>query len=113
MEKTFIFVLYRPCLFKYIIVDTDAFLAKPERVVKLLHMCSHVMRDTECGDDIRAGAVKILEVMITQCQGRLNQYIGDIIALLMQYFSQPQEDFDEFETQLAIVSFNVCEKLLN
>jgi hypothetical protein len=61
------------------------------------------MQDTECGDDIRAGAVKILEVLLTQCQGRLDNYIGDIIVLLMQYFAQSQENFEEFETQVAVV----------
>lgn len=83
-------------------------MASPERLRRLLHMCGHVMNDKDCGDDIRAGAVKILEVMLTQCQGRLDQYIGDIIALLMQYFAQSSDGFEEFETQLAVVSFCEC-----
>ena len=68
------------------------------------------MQDTECGDDIRAGAVKILEVLLTQCQGRLDQYIGDIVVLLMHYFAQPEEDFEEFQAQLAVtlVAAFVC-----
>ncbi|KAI6191273.1 D-Importin 7/RanBP7 [Aphelenchoides bicaudatus] len=65
---------------------------------KLLHMCSHVMNDKDCGDDIRAGAVKILE------------YMGDIILLLMQFFAQASEGFEEFESQLVVtlLSAFVC-----
>jgi len=110
VERSMFFCDAMPCFYRFIIVDTDAFLSKPERVVKLLKMCGHVMGDVECGDDIRAGAVKILEVMLTQCQGRLDQYIGEIIVLLMRYFAQSDEDVDEFKTQLAVtlVSAFVC-----
>lgn len=92
-----------PCFYRFITVDTDAFLADQERVRKMLNMCSQVMHDKGCGDDIRAGAAKILEVMLTQCQGRLDNYVGDIVTLLMQYLSQSQS-FEEFEIQLVVVS---------
>jgi hypothetical protein len=93
-----------PCFYKFIVTDTAAFLSNPERVVKVLQMCGEVMQDTECGDDIRSGAVKILEVLLTQCQGRLDQYVPDCVDLLMRYFAQPEEHFEEFQAQLAVVS---------
>jgi len=102
VEKSMFFCDAMPCFYKFIVIDTDAFLANSERVRKLLNMCGHVMYDTDCGDDIRAGSVKILEVLLTQCQGRLDAYFSDIITLLMQYFAQSQEHFEEFEAQLAV-----------
>jgi hypothetical protein len=101
-EKSLFFGDAMPCFYKFITINTDAFLSNAERPRKMLQMCNHVMNDVECGDDIRAGAVKILEILLLHCHGRLDHYIADITVLLMQHFAALPGDFGDFETQLAV-----------
>ncbi|KAI6243880.1 D-Importin 7/RanBP7 [Aphelenchoides fujianensis] len=90
------------CFHKFVVTDTSAFLSSPERVRKMLAMCEQVLKEKDAGDDIRVAAAKMLEVMLVQCVGHLNEYVAHIIVLVMGFFAEIQGSFDEFECQLAV-----------
>uniref|UniRef100_A0A914X6W2 Importin N-terminal domain-containing protein n=1 Tax=Plectus sambesii TaxID=2011161 RepID=A0A914X6W2_9BILA len=72
-----------PALHNYVTVDTDAFLARPERLDAMFQMCSHVLKTPDVGDDAQTHAAKLLEVVILQCKGRIDPYIRPIAELVL------------------------------
>lgn len=56
-----------PVLHSYLTVDTDSFLARPERVNALVEMAVNMFND-EFGEDDQIHAAKLLECLILQCQ---------------------------------------------
>ncbi|KAI6210536.1 D-Importin 7/RanBP7 [Aphelenchoides besseyi] len=90
------------CFHKFIVIDTEAFTSNPERIRKMLWMCETVLNDKDAGNDIRVGAVKILEVLLLQCPDRLNDQYSHIIMLLMEPFIQEEAEYDELRCQIAI-----------
>uniref|UniRef100_A0A1I7X447 Adaptin_N domain-containing protein n=1 Tax=Heterorhabditis bacteriophora TaxID=37862 RepID=A0A1I7X447_HETBA len=62
-----------PVLHLYITTDTEGFLARPERLNAVLDMCRVVLQDTEQGDENHLYAAKLLECLILQCNGAINE----------------------------------------
>jgi len=58
-----------PLLHNYVTVDTDAFLANPDRPKALVDMCK-TMLEKDPGEDPECHAGKLLEVIVLQCKGR-------------------------------------------
>ena len=69
------------CYHKFVVTDTEAFLSNADRPRKLLVTCKNVLQDVEAGHDIRINAAKLLEVVLLQCPGRLDEvrrpFFGD------------------------------------
>ncbi|XP_025836941.1 importin-7 [Agrilus planipennis] len=69
-----------PALHNYVTVCTDAFLADEKRLLAIYNMCKEVM-SKDCGEDPESHAAKLLEVVILQCHGRIDQAIPMIVEL--------------------------------
>lgn len=56
-----------PLLHSYLTVDTDSFLARPERINGLIEIIVNVFKN-ETGEDDQAHAAKLFECLLLQCQ---------------------------------------------
>lgn len=86
-----------PTLHNYLTVDTEMFLSKQEHVFWLLDMCKRVLEDKEAGDEPQQYVAKMLECFILQCQGRIDGYISNILAMTMTRLAG---EFDEHSGEL-------------
>ncbi|XP_026473406.1 importin-7 [Ctenocephalides felis] len=71
-----------PVLHNYVTVDSDAFISNENHVLALFNMCKAVLTG-DAGEDPEAHAAKLLEVIILQCKGRIDQCIPPIIELVL------------------------------
>uniref|UniRef100_A0A915AS39 Importin N-terminal domain-containing protein n=1 Tax=Parascaris univalens TaxID=6257 RepID=A0A915AS39_PARUN len=97
-----LFVDMMPVLHSYLTVDTDSFLARPERVNALVEMAVNMFND-EFGEDDQIHAAKLLECLILQCQGRIDNLVPDIVQLAITRLHQPFEDGKELRPMLLLV----------
>lgn len=58
------------CLHNYVVNDTPSFLSQPDRIETVFEMCKHVIVN-DLGEDSEAHAVKLMEVIILQCQDNM------------------------------------------
>lgn len=61
-----------PVLHNYITVDTNGFLSNENYLLAIFNMCKTVLT-VEMGEDPECHAAKLLEVIILQCKGRIDQ----------------------------------------
>lgn len=97
-----LFVDMMPVLHSYLSVDTDSFLARPERVNALLEMTFNMFKD-EFSEDEQVHAAKLLECLLLQCQGRINSLVPNIVQLVISRLHQPFEDGKELKPMLLMV----------
>lgn len=72
-----------PALHNYITVDTDAFLSNEAHVMAMFEMCKTILTQ-DCSEDDECHAAKLLEVLVLQCQGRINTSLVSIIQLVVE-----------------------------
>lgn len=72
-----------PMLHNYITVDTNAFLSNENYLLAIFNMCKTVLT-VEMGEDPECHAAKLLEVIILQCKGRIDQCIPPFVELVLQ-----------------------------
>lgn len=72
-----------PALHNYITVDTPAFLSNPEHIQVIYNMCKQVM-SAEIGEDAECHAAKLLEVILLQCPGQVDQVVPLFVELVLQ-----------------------------
>lgn len=70
-----------PTLYNYITVDTNAFLSNQNYVLALFNMCKKVLTSNEVTEEAECNAAKLLEVIILQCRGRVNECIPTFVEL--------------------------------
>ncbi|VDK43500.1 unnamed protein product [Anisakis simplex] len=97
-----LFVDMMPVLHSYLTVDTDSFLARPERVNAFVEMVVNMFKE-EFSEDDQIHAAKMLECLILQCQGRIDYLVPDIIQLVITRLHQPFEDGKELKVMLVMV----------
>lgn len=61
-----------PSLHNYVTVDTEAFLSNENHILAIFNMCKVVLT-SDAGEDPECHAAKLLEVIILQCKGRIDQ----------------------------------------
>lgn len=76
------FVEMMPPLHNYVTIDTAAFLAVPDRIESAYYMCKEVLTQ-DVGEDPEAHAAKLIEVIILQCRGKVDQYIRPFLELIV------------------------------
>ena len=82
-----------PSLHNYVTVDTEGFLANEARVVAIYNMCKAVLTGDQ--DEYKElHAVKLLECIILQCQGRLQKFIPMFIQLVVERLMQEMQSGD-------------------
>lgn len=72
-----------PTLYNYITVDTNAFLSNQNHVLALFNMCKKVLTNTDVTEEAECNAAKLLEVIILQCRGRVNECIPIFVELVL------------------------------
>ncbi|XKL59631.1 hypothetical protein PGB90_000647 [Kerria lacca] len=72
-----------PVLHNYITVDTNGFLSNENYLLAIFNMCKTVLT-VEMGEDPECHAAKLLEVIILQCKGRIDQVIPIFVELVLQ-----------------------------
>lgn len=72
-----------PTLYNYITVDTNAFLSNQNYVLALFNMSKKVLTASEVTEEAECNAAKLLEVIILQCKGRINECIPTFVELAL------------------------------
>ena len=71
-----------PALHNYVTVDTDAFVSNPDYLLALFNMCKAILTG-DSGEDAECHAAKLLEVILLQCKGRVDQCIPSFVELVL------------------------------
>ncbi|XP_011502496.1 PREDICTED: importin-7 isoform X2 [Ceratosolen solmsi marchali] len=72
-----------PALHNYITVDTPAFLSNENHILAMFNMCKAVLVG-DAGEDPECHAAKLLEVIILQCKGHIDNCIPPLIQLVLE-----------------------------
>ncbi|XP_043287357.1 importin-7 [Venturia canescens] len=72
-----------PALHNYITVDTPAFLSNENHILAMFNMCKSILTG-DAGEDPECHAAKLLEVIILQCKGHIDQCIPSMVQLVLE-----------------------------
>ncbi|VDN58592.1 unnamed protein product [Dracunculus medinensis] len=104
-EHTATFSDMMPVLHSYLTVDTDSFLARPDRVTILLDIAVAALDDPSMEEPVHAA--KLLECLILQCQGRINNLIPNIMQIIVNKLSQCSPGDACHEMCLSVISAGI------
>uniref|UniRef100_A0A182VLJ7 Importin N-terminal domain-containing protein n=1 Tax=Anopheles merus TaxID=30066 RepID=A0A182VLJ7_ANOME len=76
------FVDMMPALHNYITVDTPAFLSNQNHVIAMYNMCKSVLT-SNATEESECSAAKLLEVIILQCKGHIDDFIPSFVELAL------------------------------
>ncbi|XP_049297694.1 importin-7 [Anopheles funestus] len=76
------FVDMMPALHNYITVDTPAFLSNQNHVIAMYNMCKSILTSTAT-EESECSAAKLLEVIILQCKGHIDDFIPSFVELAL------------------------------
>ncbi|EJD73694.1 importin-beta domain-containing protein, variant [Loa loa] len=97
-----VFVDVMPVLHSYLTVDTDGFLARPERLRAFVEIAVNMFNeDMEENDQVHAA--KLLECLILECQGKISNLVPDLVQLVLTRLHQPIEDCKTLKPALLLV----------
>lgn len=106
-DGTDYFVEMMPTLHNYVTVDTNAFLADPNRLMALCTIIKKVLLDdSDAGEDAESHAAKLIEVLILQCGERIRQVIPNLLQLALERLNRPIKT-SELRTMCLQVSLNL------
>jgi importin-7 len=71
-----------PALHNYVTVDTETFASNPNYLLALFNMCKSILTG-DAGEDSECHAAKLLEVILLQCKGRVDQCIPSFVELVL------------------------------
>jgi hypothetical protein len=83
MDGADYFVDMMPSLYNYITVDTTTFLSSPDYIMAMFEMCKAILNSTTTTEEAECHAAKLLEVIILQCKGRVDQCIPSFVELAL------------------------------
>ncbi|KAJ2954128.1 hypothetical protein O0L34_g2350 [Tuta absoluta] len=90
-----------PVLHNYITVDTNAFLSNENHILAMFNMCKAILNsDTE--DESEIYAAKLLEVMVLQCSGKIDNCLPSFVELVLNRLTR-KVDTSELRTMLLQV----------
>ncbi|XP_076329001.1 importin-7-like isoform X2 [Tachypleus tridentatus] len=72
-----------PSLHNFIRVDSSTFLSNHNHLLAIYEMCNMVLRGN-VGEDAECHAAKLLEVVILQCKGQIDQCIPSFVELVLE-----------------------------
>ncbi|XP_025407718.1 importin-7 isoform X2 [Sipha flava] len=77
------FVDMMPCLHNYVTVGMETFISNENYMLIIFNMCKVVLT-SESGEEAECHAAKLLEVIVLQCKGRIDQCIPPIVEIALQ-----------------------------
>ncbi|GIY51835.1 hypothetical protein CDAR_477292 [Caerostris darwini] len=81
-DGTDFFTDMMPALHNYVRVDTQAFVSNENHLLAIYNMCKTLLH-SEVGEDSECHAAKLLEVVILQCRGMIDQCIPSFVELVL------------------------------
>ncbi|GFG30315.1 hypothetical protein Cfor_02128 [Coptotermes formosanus] len=72
-----------PALHNYVTVDTPVFLSNENYILAMFNICKAVLTG-DAGEDPECHAAKLLEVIILQCKGHIDQCVPSFVELVLQ-----------------------------
>ncbi|GAB1598816.1 importin-7-like isoform X2 [Argonauta hians] len=72
-----------PVLHNYVTVDTQSFLAQRDHLEAIYNMCSTVLF-ADIGEDAECHAAKLLEVILLQCKGQVDEVVPSFVELALK-----------------------------
>ena len=109
-----------PVLHLYVVTDTESFLARPERLNAIIDMCKSILdvsnlhflksifplQNPDVGDEDQLHAAKMLEILLLQCHGMVNDAIPAILLIALERLTKPfEEGLSELQHMLLLVCF--------
>ncbi|XP_050524127.1 importin-7 [Daktulosphaira vitifoliae] len=77
------FVDMMPCLHNYVTIGMETFVSNEHYMLIIFNMCKVVLT-SESGEEAECHAAKLLEVIVLQCKGRIDQCIPPIVEVALQ-----------------------------
>ncbi|KFM76182.1 Importin-7, partial [Stegodyphus mimosarum] len=71
-----------PALHNFVRVDTQAFVSNENHLLAIYNMCKAILNG-EAGEDAECHAAKLLEIIILQCKGMIDQCIPSFVELVL------------------------------
>ncbi|XP_023238428.1 importin-7-like, partial [Centruroides sculpturatus] len=72
-----------PSLHNFVVVDTPAFVSNENHLLAIYNMCKAILNG-DAGEDAECHAAKLLEVVILQCKGQIDQCIPSFVELVLE-----------------------------
>uniref|UniRef100_A0A2R5LJV7 Putative nuclear transport receptor ranbp7/ranbp8 importin beta superfamily n=1 Tax=Ornithodoros turicata TaxID=34597 RepID=A0A2R5LJV7_9ACAR len=72
-----------PALHNFVTVDTPAFVSNENHLLAMYNMCKALLEGSP-GEDAECHAAKLLEVVILQCKGQIDQCIPSFVELVLR-----------------------------
>lgn len=82
-----------PLLHNYVIVDTDAFLSNENHIIALFDMAKRIL-NSDCSAYSEIHAAKLLEVMVLQCKGKIDNCLPSFVEVVLSRLSRIVEATD-------------------
>ncbi len=82
------FVEMMPVLHNYVMMDTPAFLADPQRIECMFKMIKQVLAANSDDDEAESHAAKLLEIIILQCHGKIDHVLPAFLQLILERLSR-------------------------
>ncbi|GAB1607703.1 importin-7-like isoform X1 [Argonauta hians] len=102
------FIDMAPCLHNYITVDTTAFLSQPEYLEAVYNMCKLVLTSEKIGEDSECHAAKLIEVILLQYKGQIDQVVPSLIELAVKRLARNIESLELRSMCLLICIAGLC-----
>lgn len=77
-----------PALHNFITVDPKAFLSNRDHVLAIYDMCKQILNSPDSGEDAQAHAVKLLECIIIQFKGQIDDCIHPFLELVISRWTR-------------------------
>ena len=77
------FVEMMPALHNFITVDPATFISNQHHVLAIYNMCKAVMESNEVGEDAQTHAAKLLECLLFQFKGQIDQCVHPFVELVL------------------------------
>jgi importin-7 len=87
-----------PVLHNYVIVDTQAFLANPQRLEIVFNMIKQVLNANVDDDEAESHAAKLLEIIILQCHTKIDHVLPSFLQLIFERVSRSEINSTELRT---------------
>lgn len=94
-----------PALHNYVTVDTEAFASNPNYLLALFNMCKAILTG-DAGEDAECHAAKLLEVILLQCKGRVDQCIPSFVELVLSRLAREVKTSELRTMCLQVRSFS-------
>lgn len=78
------FIDMMPCLHNYVTVDTFAFVSNEHHVLAVFDICKAVLSGSESCEDSETHAAKLLECMVLQCKGFIDNFVPSIMQVVFE-----------------------------